>query len=83
MLLWIAVAVLVVAASACCVLLRRRSSDGSPEDAIPPGTVRRFDRESKCPDCGYEAGIDDSFCPHCGYVFKKLMRIRALFNNRW
>ena len=73
MLLWIVAVVLAVAASACFVLLRRRPSDGRTEEAFSTGTIRRFDRESKCPDCGYEAGVDDSFCPHCGYVFKKLM----------
>ena len=73
MLLWIAVAVLVASVLTYCILLRRGSSDARSEEPMPAGTIRRFDRESKCPECGYEAGVDETFCPHCGYVFKKLL----------
>ncbi|MBO4569172.1 MAG: hypothetical protein J5674_04330, partial [Candidatus Methanomethylophilaceae archaeon] len=50
------------------------SSEKPSEEHFSRGVVRRYDRESECPECGYKAGVDELFCPRCGYEFKKLIR---------
>ena len=49
---------------------RRRHPAGYVPDYEGSGTVRRFDRDSVCPECGNEVEPDAEFCPYCGRRYR-------------